>query len=65
MLSTLHTNTAAATVTRLLDLGVESTCCASLLAVMSQRLVRLTCPHCRQPETVDAHTRELLGVGSR
>ncbi|MCX7043194.1 MAG: GspE/PulE family protein [Gammaproteobacteria bacterium] len=63
VLSTLHTNTAAATVTRLLDLGVESYLLrASLLAVMSQRLVRLTCQHCRQPETVDAHTRELLGV---
>jgi type IV pilus assembly protein PilB len=64
LLSTLHTSTAAATVTRLLDLGVEAYLLrASLLAVMSQRLVRLTCPHCREVEPVDAHVRETLGVG--
>ncbi|WP_052108280.1 GspE/PulE family protein [Aerolutibacter daejeonensis] len=64
MLSTLHTNTAATTVTRLLDLGVEAYLLrASLLAVMSQRLVRLTCVHCREVETVHPHVREALGVG--
>jgi type IV pilus assembly protein PilB len=64
VLSTLHTNTAATTVTRLLDLGVEPFLLrASLLAVMSQRLVRLTCAHCREVEPVDAHMRERLGVG--
>ncbi len=64
LLSTLHTNTAAATVTRLLDLGVEPYLLrASLLAVMSQRLVRLTCRHCREVEPVDAHVRATLGVG--
>jgi type IV pilus assembly protein PilB len=63
MLSTLHTNTAATTVTRLLDLGVESYLLrASLLAVMSQRLVRLTCAHCREVEPVDLLAREVLGV---
>lgn len=65
LLSTLHTNTAATTVTRLLDLGVEAYLLrASLLAVMSQRLVRLVCEHCRAPETVNPHIRELLGVGN-
>ena len=65
VLSTLHTNTAAATVTRMLDLGVESYLLrASLLAVMSQRLVRLTCNHCREPETVDPHIRQVLEVGA-
>jgi type IV pilus assembly protein PilB len=63
LLSTLHTNTAATTVTRLLDLGVEAYLLrASLLAVMSQRLVRLTCSHCREVEPVDAHVRAVLGV---
>lgn len=63
MLSTLHTNTAATTVTRLLDLGVEAYLLrASLLAVMSQRLVRLICPHCREVERIDRHMRECLGV---
>jgi type IV pilus assembly protein PilB len=63
MLSTLHTNTAATTVTRMLDLGVEAYLLrASLLAVMSQRLVRLTCAHCREVEPVDMHIREALEV---
>ena len=63
LLSTLHTNTAATTVTRLLDLGVEAYLLrASLLAVMSQRLVRLTCTHCREVEPVDAHVRAILAV---
>ena len=65
MLSTLHTNTAATTITRLLDLGVEAYLLrASLLGVISQRLVRLTCPHCRIEEEVDRHVREELGVGA-
>jgi type IV pilus assembly protein PilB len=65
MLSTLHTNTAATTVTRLLDLGVEAYLLrASLLAVISQRLVRLTCTHCREIEEVDPHVREALGVAA-
>lgn len=65
MLSTLHTNTAATTVTRLLDLGVEAYLLrTSLLAVISQRLVRLTCPHCRTEEAVHMHMREELGVGA-
>jgi len=56
VLSTLHTNTAATTVTRLLDLGVEPYLLrASLLAVMAQRLVKLTCVHCKEPEAVPAH----------
>jgi type IV pilus assembly protein PilB len=65
VLSTLHTNTAAATVVRLLDLGVESYLLrASLLAVMAQRLVRKTCPQCREVETVDPHIRASLDVGA-
>ena len=63
VLSTLHTNTAAATITRLLDLGVEAYLLrASLLAVMAQRLARLTCVHCREIEQVSPHIREILGV---
>ena len=63
LLSTLHTNTAATTVTRLLDLGVEPYLLrASLLAVLSQRLVRKTCVQCREVEQVDPHVREALGV---
>jgi type IV pilus assembly protein PilB len=47
VLSTLHTSSAVAAVPRLLDFAVEpSLLAASLLGVMSQRLVRRTCPHC-------------------
>lgn len=64
LLSTLHTNTAATTVVRLLDLGIEAYLLRSaLLAVMAQRLVRMTCAHCREVEPVDARMREALGVG--
>lgn len=64
VMSTLHTNTAAATITRMLELGVEAYLLrASLLGVLSQRLVRLTCPHCRGVEPVDTHVRKLLEVG--
>ena len=47
VLSTVHTNSAAATVTRLLDMGVEKYLLASCLkGVLSQRLVRKLCPAC-------------------
>jgi len=49
VLSTLHTNTATGAVVRLHDMGIEAfLLSSSLLAVMSQRLVRLLCPHCKQ-----------------
>ncbi len=50
VLSTLHTNDAPSAITRLLDLGVAPYILgATLLGVMSQRLVRLICPRCRTP----------------
>jgi general secretion pathway protein E len=53
VLATLHTNDAAASVTRLLDMGVEPYLLASsLLGVVAQRLVRLACPECAQPVAV-------------
>jgi general secretion pathway protein E len=49
VLTTLHTETAAAAVPRLLDLGVEGYLLRSTLrAVIGQRLVRQLCPHCRR-----------------
>jgi type IV pilus assembly protein PilB len=48
VLSTLHTNDSAATVTRLLEMGIEPyLISSSLIASMSQRLVRTICPACR------------------
>jgi type II secretory ATPase GspE/PulE/Tfp pilus assembly ATPase PilB-like protein len=49
VLSTLHTNSAAETITRLLDMGMDPFNFAdSLLAVLAQRLVRRLCPQCRE-----------------
>ena len=49
--STLHTNDAPGALTRLVDMGVEPYLVASSLeAVLAQRLVRVLCPHCRQPD---------------
>ena len=49
--STLHTNDAPGAVTRLVDMGVEPYLVASSLeAVLAQRLVRVLCTHCKQPD---------------
>lgn len=48
--STLHTNSAAATISRLVDMGIEPFLITSTLAgVIAQRLVRMTCPRCKAP----------------
>ena len=61
--STLHTNTAIGTVTRLRDMGVEPfLLSSSLLGVLAQRLVRQLCPKCKRPHTPDTTERKLLGI---
>jgi len=51
--STLHTNTATASITRLMDMGIEHYLIASsLLGVLAQRLVRKLCPHCKAEDTI-------------
>src|SRR5262249_29866682 len=63
VLSTLHTNSAAETVTRLLDMGMDPFNFAdSLLAVLAQRLVRRICSGCRthRPATTE-EIDELVG----
>ena len=50
VLSTLHTNDAAGSITRLLDMGVEDYLLTSTISgILAQRLVRLLCTQCRQP----------------
>jgi general secretion pathway protein E len=50
VLTTLHTNTAAAAVPRLIDMGVESFLIASSIRIIvGQRLVRVLCEHCKEP----------------
>lgn len=63
VLSTLHTNTAAGAVTRLQDLGVDSFLLASTVrGIISQRLMRKLCTHCREEVVVDDYQRSLLNV---
>jgi general secretion pathway protein E len=55
VLTTLHTNTAAAAITRLIDLQVEPfLLSASVRCIVAQRLVRKLCLHCRQQTRADA-----------
>jgi general secretion pathway protein E len=73
VLTTLHTNTAAAAITRLIDLQIEPfLLSASLQCIVAQRLVRKLCLHCRQETRADANflSRDaryptLLGEGAR
>ncbi len=59
--STLHTNSAPETVTRLLGMGIDPFNFAdSLLAVLAQRLVRRLCVHCKEKYQPDKEERELI-----
>jgi general secretion pathway protein E len=64
VLSTLHTNTAAGAIPRLLDMGIDAFLLASSLrCVIGQRLVRVLCPHCKEecePEPEQAVFKKYL-----
>jgi len=63
VLSTLHTNDATATITRLVDMGVDPVYVGtSLLVVCSQKLVRKVCPNCKQPWTPEPAMLEKAGL---
>ncbi|MBN2123435.1 MAG: type II/IV secretion system protein [Deltaproteobacteria bacterium] len=63
VLSTLHTNDAPNSITRLLDLGVPSFLIqATLVGVLAQRLVRKICPHCVEPFEMDLQELASLGI---
>lgn len=64
VLSTLHTNDAATTITRLLDMGVEDYLLTSTVnGVVAQRLVRTLCGDCREPRPVLPEMAEQLQLG--
>ena len=67
ILTTLHTNSAAASIERLIDLGVEkSFIFSSLIGVIAQRLVRRLCDHCKNPvpsESIILDTLEVDDAG--
>jgi len=66
VLSTLHTNSAAAAVTRLRDMGVEDYLLTAVLrGVMAQRLVRRLCPDCRQEAPAAPELVQRFGLDRR
>jgi type IV pilus assembly protein PilB len=62
--STLHTNDAPSAITRLIDMGVKPFLVASSIqAIMAQRLIRVLCPKCKQPDKEpDAAWLKLAGI---
>jgi len=61
VLSTLHTNDAPSSITRLINVGVEPyLISASVNAVVAQRLVRCICPHCKQPAVPTEQVLEFM-----
>jgi len=66
VLSTLHTNSAAATVTRLRDMGLEDYLITAVIkGVLAQRLVRRLCPHCKRPAEAPPEMIERFGLERR
>ncbi len=63
VLSTLHTNDAASTVVRLVDMGVAPYMVAtSLIGVIAQRLVKVLCTECKKPRMSTPEEDELMGI---
>jgi len=66
VLSTLHTNSAAATITRLRDMGLEDyLLTATVKGVLAQRLIRRLCPHCKRPIEAPAEMIERFHLDRR
>ena len=63
VLSTLHTNDAASTVVRLIDMGVAAYMVAtSLIGVIAQRLIKVLCPECKKPRMSTPEENELMRI---
>lgn len=61
VLSTIHTNSAVKTITRLIDMGIDSFLVASSLSgVVAQRLLRLVCPHCSKTDEPTKSERDVF-----
>ena len=62
VVSTLHTNSAASSITRLEDMGIESYLIAdSVIGVIAQRLVRRLCPECKKPRAATPDEKKFMG----
>ena len=63
VVSTLHTNSAAGTIARLNDMGIENYLLAdSMIGVIAQRLVRRLCPHCKKPHNVTDYEKKVMSL---
>lgn len=63
VVSTLHTNSAVGTITRLEDMGIEPYLIAdSVIGVIAQRLVRCLCPNCRRPRKATVNEKHMMEI---
>ena len=63
VLSTLHTNDAASAVTRLVEMDIEAFLVRStVIGILAQRLVRVLCPHCKEPYEATDFELQQLGI---
>ena len=63
VVSTLHTNSAAGSISRLINMGVEGYLLAdSLVGIIAQRLVRRLCPFCKKPHLITDTERRIMGI---
>lgn len=61
--TTLHTNSALGAFPRLMDIGISPDIMAgNIIGVVAQRLVRVLCPHCKEPAKPSDEERKILGV---
>lgn len=63
VLSTLHTNDAPSSITRLIDMGVEPyMVTTAVVGVIAQRLVKVICPHCKEAYNASEKEKYLMGM---
>jgi type IV pilus assembly protein PilB len=61
--STLHTNDAPSAITRMIDIGVQPFLVASsVIAMMAQRLIRIVCPKCKEPDKPSSAELRAAGI---
>ena len=66
VVSTLHTNSSASTITRLEDMGIESYLLAdALIGVIAQRLVRRLCPECKKAREATVEEKVYMGIDAK
>jgi len=64
VLSSLHTTTAAGSIVRMMNMGIEPfLICSSVLAIIAQRLLRRLCPKCKEAYKIEHDIAEKVGLG--